>query len=106
MTTTASNAKLDEATRQLRLARESGDARVYAAAKSQLEWARRSRPRRLDVKKIRAAEAEPKEHAAMFCKTGGTMGVLTHDGVRVTRIGRNDLCVCGSGSKFKHCCGR
>jgi preprotein translocase subunit SecA len=22
------------------------------------------------------------------------------------KIGRNDLCVCGSGKKYKHCCGK
>jgi len=26
--------------------------------------------------------------------------------VRKSRVGRNDPCPCGSGKKYKHCCGR
>jgi len=25
---------------------------------------------------------------------------------RVPHIGRNSVCICGSGKKYKHCCGR
>lgn len=39
-------------------------------------------------------------------------GLLTSEatpsnpGVRVASVGRNDPCVCGSGRKFKKCCGQ
>ncbi|GKS65343.1 hypothetical protein YTPLAS72_26470 [Nitrospira sp.] len=32
-------------------------------------------------------------------------GDLHPEPARPTKIGRNDLCLCGSGKKFKKCCG-
>ncbi|MBQ1236828.1 MAG: SEC-C domain-containing protein, partial [Oscillospiraceae bacterium] len=31
---------------------------------------------------------------------------LKKEPVRVKKVGRNDPCPCGSGKKYKHCCGR
>jgi uncharacterized protein len=36
---------------------------------------------------------------------GGSGGTVPRAPKRVTRIGRNDPCPCGSGKKFKKCCG-
>ena len=33
-------------------------------------------------------------------------GVVSPDGKTVKKVGRNDLCPCGSGKKYKKCCGR
>lgn len=49
---------------------------------------------------------------AKFKKTGGrwlyTEGVVKPDTVVRTspKVGRNEPCPCGSGKKYKHCCGR
>lgn len=44
-------------------------------------------------------ELEPYEPPANVFHTGGTY-VRTE-----AKVGRNDLCPCGSGKKFKKCCG-
>jgi uncharacterized protein len=41
----------------------------------------------------RLVEKEPLDHATTFRRT-------------IPKIGRNDPCPCGSGKKFKQCCGR
>ena len=33
-------------------------------------------------------------------------GVVSPDGKTVKKVGRNDPCPCGSGKKYKKCCGR
>ncbi len=38
--------------------------------------------------------------------TEGTMVVEKQKPLTVTKVGRNDPCICGSGLKFKKCCGR
>lgn len=43
----------------------------------------------LDIEKLLASEAVP-----------------SNPGVRVASVGRNEPCICGSGRKFKKCCGR
>ena len=43
----------------------------------------------------------PNELAALYYR-----GAPTADGTGRKKIGRNDLCPCGSGKKFKKCCGR
>ena len=44
-------------------------------------------------KALRLVEKEPLDHATTFRRT-------------IPKIGRNDPCPCGSGKKFKQCCGR
>lgn len=35
------------------------------------------------------------------------MEIMNEDGtIRVVKVGRNDLCPCGSGKKYKRCCGK
>ena len=43
----------------------------------------------------------PNELAALYYR-----GAPTADGTGRKKIGRNDPCPCGSGKKFKKCCGR
>ena len=40
--------------------------------------------------------------------TGGTAGdgTVKKQPVRAKKIGRNEPCPCGSGKKYKNCCGR
>ncbi len=52
------------------------------------------------------AEINPK---AAHTETSSVNGVEVEDAdgaVRIMKIGRNDLCPCGSGKKYKKCCGR
>ena len=52
------------------------------------------------------AEMNPK---AVHTDTPSVNGVeiLDEDGtVRIIKVGRNDPCPCGSGKKYKRCCGR
>lgn len=35
-----------------------------------------------------------------------TMSVIAADTVKKKKIGRNEICPCGSGKKYKHCCGK
>jgi len=39
-------------------------------------------------------------------QAGGGDGAKKHLKVAGKKVGRNDLCPCGSGKKYKHCCGR
>ena len=58
---------------------------------------------------IRQQNAEPKREQ-IAKPTGdnapGDTGAKAPAPVRVTKIGRNDPCPCGSGKKYKQCCGR
>ena len=47
------------------------------------------------------AGTTPNELAALYYR-----GASTADGTGRKKIGRNDPCPCGSGKKFKKCCGR
>ena len=47
-----------------------------------------------------------REQVAKPMDTGGD-GTLKKKGVKADdKPGRNDLCPCGSGKKYKHCCGK
>jgi preprotein translocase subunit SecA len=47
-----------------------------------------------------------REQVAKPLDTGGD-GSLKNTGTRAKKVpGRNDPCPCGSGKKYKHCCGR
>ena len=41
-----------------------------------------------------------------FLQTGDYKNLKQYRPVRTTKIGRNDSCPCGSGKKYKKCCGR
>jgi len=49
-------------------------------------------------------DAESQRRAAAAAGVGG--GLLGADAAAFARVGRNDLCPCGSGKKFKHCHGK
>ncbi len=51
-------------------------------------------------------QAEPqREQVAVPSETGGD-GSVSQTVVKKKKIGRNDPCPCGSGKKYKHCCGK
>lgn len=51
------------------------------------------------------AEINPRTHTEAPSVNG--VEILDEDGnVRVMKVGRNDPCPCGSGKKYKRCCGR
>ena len=48
-----------------------------------------------------------KEEKKDLVENGGSRGVTSNEPVvRAKTVGRNDPCPCGSGLKFKNCCGR
>ena len=54
-------------------------------------------------------EAPRREQVAqpMTASGGSSDGTLKKEPVKVgKKVGRNDPCPCGSGKKYKHCCGR
>jgi len=56
--------------------------------------------------RVRKEEAPQREQVAKPGETAGSDGTLKKEPVRVKKVGRNDPCPCGSGKKYKHCCGR
>jgi preprotein translocase subunit SecA len=57
----------------------------------------------VEVKKKEAAEPSPMARAASR-PTAAAQARATRSGSK--KIGRNDPCPCGSGKKYKHCCGK
>jgi preprotein translocase subunit SecA len=54
-----------------------------------------------------AATVESREFAALGTGGGATTPQTKQGGIRRgVKIGRNEPCPCGSGKKYKHCCGR
>ena len=51
---------------------------------------------------------EPKEEKRDFVENGGANDGSRSNSpiVKTSTVGRNDPCPCGSGKKFKNCCGR
>lgn len=49
-------------------------------------------------------EAAEEDHVASLRDDGSVKGRTARN--RHTAVGRNDICPCGSGKKFKRCCGR
>ena len=47
--------------------------------------------------------AESNEATAKQDKTTAAPAPITRAG---KKVGRNDPCICGSGKKYKHCCGK
>ncbi|MBC5787460.1 MULTISPECIES: preprotein translocase subunit SecA [Clostridiaceae] len=58
--------------------------------------------------RIRSEEEPKREQVAKPTGTSGgsDTGAVSNQPVRKTKVGRNDPCPCGSGKKYKKCCGR
>ena len=70
-----------------------------------VEIAKRMEQDGVDFKSIRQMKKWMKEHEAELRQGGGQVPkveTVVHEG---PRVGRNDLCPCGSGKKYKKCCG-
>ena len=71
-----------------------------------IEIAKRMEQDGVDFKSIRQMKKWMKEHEAEFRAQGGQapkVETVVHEG---PRVGRNDPCPCGSGKKYKKCCGK
>jgi len=62
--------------------------------------------RRLYSVRLRNDEEVKRERVATGITEGRGDGAVKKQPRRVQKIGRNDPCTCGSGKKYKHCCGR
>ena len=51
-------------------------------------------------------QEEPKREHVLKANPVKSDGSLPGGAVKKKKIGRNDPCPCGSGKKYKHCCGR
>lgn len=49
---------------------------------------------------------KPKERTDILDASHGEEAAVKKPKVNKEKVGRNDLCPCGSGKKYKHCCGR
>ena len=71
-----------------------------------IDIAKRMEKDGVDFKSIRQMKKWMKNHEAELRAENGTapakVETVVHQG---PRIGRNDLCPCGSGKKYKKCCG-
>ena len=71
-----------------------------------VEIAKRMEQDGVDFKSIRQMKKWMKTHEAELRAGGGAdvpkVETVVHDG---PRVGRNDPCPCGSGKKYKKCCG-
>lgn len=71
-----------------------------------IEIARRMEQDGVNFKSIRQMKKWMKEHEAELREQSGQgakVETVVHEG---PRIGRNDPCPCGSGKKYKKCCGK
>ena len=62
--------------------------------------------RRLYSVRLQKNEEVKRERVATGITEGRGDGTVKKQPRRVQKIGRNDPCPCGSGKKYKHCCGR
>ena len=62
--------------------------------------------RRLYSVRLQKNEEVKRERVATGITEGRGDGAVKKQPRRVKKIGRNDPCPCGSGKKYKHCCGR
>ena len=62
--------------------------------------------RRLYSVRLKKNEEVKRERVATGITEGRGDGTVKKQPRRVQKIGRNDPCPCGSGKKYKHCCGR
>ena len=77
-----------------------------AIKKRFVEIAKRMEQDGVDFKNIRQMKKWMKEHEAELRAQGGQapkVETVVHEG---PRVGRNDPCPCGSGKKYKKCCGK
>ena len=49
---------------------------------------------------------EPTERTDILNASHGEEAAVKQPKVNKEKVGRNDLCPCGSGKKYKHCCGK
>ena len=56
------------------------------------------------VRHLLAVRLEVREERQQVAKEAGTNE--KHSTIRKVKVGRNDPCPCGSGKKYKQCCGR
>ena len=63
--------------------------------------------RRVFLAEIKKPEQlERKETNRQMAMNAGGDGTVKKQPVRAKKIGRNEPCPCGSGKKYKNCCGR
>ena len=62
--------------------------------------------RRLYSVRLKSNEEVKRERVATGITEGRGDGPVKKQPRRVQKVGRNDPCPCGSGKKYKHCCGR
>ena len=62
--------------------------------------------RRLYSVRIKSDQEVKRERVASGITEGRGDGTVKKQPRKVQKIGRNDPCPCGSGKKYKHCCGR
>ena len=57
---------------------------------------------KIEVEKITRKEERPRQ----YIENGGSLDAQQHTVVKKQTVGRNDPCPCGSGKKYKNCCGK
>ena len=62
--------------------------------------------RSLFVLTVRREAPKREQVAKPMAENAGSDGTVKKQPVRKQKIGRNDPCPCGSGKKYKNCCGR
>ncbi len=62
--------------------------------------------RRLYSVRLKTNQEVKRERVASNITEGRSDGTVKKQPRRVQKVGRNDPCPCGSGKKYKHCCGR
>ena len=62
--------------------------------------------RRLYSMRLKTNQEVKRERVATSITEGRGDGTVKKQPRRVQKVGRNDPCPCGSGKKYKHCCGR
>jgi len=62
--------------------------------------------RRIYTARVRSEESVKREKVAKNISEGASDGTVKRQPIKkITKIGRNDPCPCGSGKKYKKCCG-
>ncbi|WP_369602180.1 UPF0149 family protein [Hahella sp. SMD15-11] len=84
---------------------------IYADIDDALETVEREQPDRADEFREQLARGREniQEELRVYAEVGQRLSRVLSPGVTITRelpkVGRNDPCPCGSGKKFKKCCG-
>lgn len=71
-----------------------------------IENVRRDTARLMFLARVRGAEPQREHVAKEQMAAGASDGSVKKGPVRKKKIGRNDPCPCGSGLKYKKCCGK